>query len=164
MNRTAPRLKTTAIESAKNPRRSTLFYWLKKNHKQFAGITGERRNWGPVIERAVAVGVTAGDGKSPSLRIMRETWRKVCKQIEAEKAKADPSARPIKPRKLQPRDLPKDWHPQPIVPTTNAPQTLRELLGPVMSGPDLPEPDYSGMDDVERKIARMDWSIKRRTC
>jgi hypothetical protein len=164
MRQRSPRLKAAATESAKDPRRSPLFHWLKKNHNRFPQATSGRRDWIPLLQKAVAAGVTDDAGQPPSIRVMRDTWRKVCETVAAEQAaRAATEAAPPK-RKLQPRDLPKDWKPHLSAdPVPDKPGSALHAMGPINSGPLLQEPDYTGMDPVERKIARMKWSIRRRS-
>ena len=83
----------------------------------------------------------------------------------------------LKPaRKLQPRDLPRDWKPTPVTPVgagsdsvssyatpTTRPRVVgQSLFGVITSGPLTPEPDYTGMGTPETKIARAEWFIAKR--
>ena len=161
MRQIVPRLSRVALEAGKDPKRSPLFHWLLKHHARLApGLSRKRVDWHPVITAAATAGATDNTGAEPTVHTVRRTWRAVCQIVKVE----DVALAVKPPRKLQPRDMPKDWRPVSISPPMPRPQqSLRELLGPVTSGPDLPEPDYTGMDDFERKIARMDWSIKKRS-
>ena len=113
MRQTQPRLKTVALEAGKDPQRPSLFHWLWKHHARLApGLSERRVDWGPVIAAAITAGVTDGRGGNPSERTIRRTWHEAC----ADRERRDAAQAAKSPRKLQPRDLPKDWRPQPIAP------------------------------------------------
>lgn len=175
-----PRLRRAALLSSKNPRRSPLFHWLRRHHRQLADTqTGECRDWAPLLEKAIEAGVTDDRGAKPTARLMRDTWRKVRSNIHA-KVEAQANS-PEPPRKLQPRDLPADWKPMPIpasappavagqsstaLPPLTHPSQTRVIgqasFGVITSGPLTPEPDYTGMGIAEAKIARARWHIALR--
>ena len=150
MRQTQPRLTTVAIEAGKDPKRSPLFHWLMKNHKRLApGLSKARVDWSPVIASAISAGVKNDWGGDPIEQNVRRTWRNVCQQIEADKAKvaAELTARAEKPpRKLQPRDLPKDWRPIPIPPPSS-------VSGPRRLPADIDPTDPFGWARVELDIA-----------
>ena len=185
MTRHAPRMIEVARQARQDPQRSPLFHWLTKHHARLASeLTGKRINWAPVIAAAVRAGVKDGLGHDPIKRTVRRTWNDVC----AAKAASDAAQAAKPPRKLQPRDLPVDWRPTPIGAPSQAPASVvapvaasqpgtalvpssyctpprvvgQASFGKITSGPLTPEPDYTGMDDVERKIARAAWSIALR--
>ena len=63
--------------------------------------------------------------------------------------------------------MPKDWRPREVavVPAKIDPSEpfahLRALGPPATTGRFVPEPDYTGMDNAQRNVARMNWSIAR---
>lgn len=140
MSNKPPRFKVAADRAAEDPRRSPLFRWLKKNHKLIPPATAVRRDWGPLRDKAAASGITDDSGNPPSLRIMRDTWRKVCAVVAAE-AQAGRAVTTAS-RKLYPRDMPVDWRPRESVPPpSNAPairkpKNASELVNNVNITPD----------------------------
>lgn len=180
-----PRIKIVAQHAGRDPWRSPLFHWLRRNHARLApSLSARRIDWEPVIGAASKAGVKDDKGGQPTRHTVWRTWRKVCLVVEAETAAEATKS----PRKLQPRDLPADWRPTPIAvpalasavivpvpaagqpPTTLAPLTHPDQVrvvgmasfGPITSGPLTPEPDYTGMGVAERKIARAKWHLALR--
>ena len=172
-----------ALRAGRDPWRSPLFHWLKKHHARLEPALSARRvDWKPVILAAAKAGATDDKGGQPSRHTVWRTWRNVCQAVTAERAAPEP---PKPPRKLQPRDLPADWRPTPILapapalatpalagqpstllpPLTHPDQTRvigQASFGVITSGPLTPEPDYTGMGIAERKIARAKWHIALR--
>ena len=179
MTQHAPRIAAVARQAKLDPQRSPLFHWLAKHHDRLVReLTGKRINWAPLIAAAIRAGIKDGLGRDPIERTVRRTWKDVRAVHEARA-----SLPPKPPRKLQPRDLPADWKPTPIPapalaapvpagqpstalpPLTHPSQTRvvgQSSFGVVTSGPLTPEPDYTGMDVAERKIARAKWHIALR--
>lgn len=166
-----------ARQAKQDPQRSPLFHWLAKHHSRLVlELTGKRVNWAPLIAAAVRGGIKDGLGRDPTERTVRRTWRDVC-AVEA--AHTETSATKPSP-KPQPRDVPADWRPTALA--TAAPKAASEparalaavshpdqvrvvgqaSFGVITSGPLTPEPDYTGMDVAERKIARAKWTITLR--
>lgn len=122
MSKNPPRLRRAALQSSKDPRRSPLFHWLSQHHRQLLGTqAGRCRDWAPLLAKAIEAGVTDDRGAAPTERLMRDTWRKVRKDMEVKAGAQAGSPKP--PRKLQPRDMPADWRPTPL-PAAAAPSTL----------------------------------------
>ena len=128
MRQSTPRLKTIAAEAARDPQRSPLFHWLWRHHGRLApDLSGKRVNWTPLIAAAVQAGVKNDRGVDPVEQTMRRTWRKVCQAIAAEQATraAQQTEKASAPsRKLQPRDLPKDWRPIPVAQRSTGPSDI----------------------------------------
>ena len=95
---------------------------------------------------AAKAGVKNDRGGDPDEQTMRRTWRLVCRAVAAEQAAK--AAKP--PRKLQPRDMPKDWRPAVIQAATPAPNV-----------PFLP-PDVDPTDPFARVRVELDKSSGRR--
>lgn len=144
---------------------------MVKNHKRLEpGLRGKRVNWTPLIEAAHRAGIKNEAGKMLDERTVRRTWRNACADVEAERketAGRETGSSPKPARKLYPRDMPKDWRPREVavVPATVNPgepfANLRARGPTPTTGPWVPEPDYTGMDNVERNIARVKWTIAR---
>ena len=186
MSTVEPRTKVLGLQASRDPRRSSLFHWLMKKHDALAPmLAGRCVDWKPVIIAAAQAGVTDHAGGLPTEHTVRRTWRNVRKVAEA--AQAVRAARP--PRKAQPRDLPADWRPTPVGTTSERPVATglpalsgkagtpvpatasrptrvrvvgQDSFGVITRGPLTPEPDYTGMSDVQRKIAEATWQMALR--
>ena len=79
------RLKAAAMSS-----RSNLYRWMRENHDAFAAALAEagRPNWDAITKELAKDGFTDSDGKSPASEVVRQTWWKVRKAVEAARAKA----------------------------------------------------------------------------
>ena len=171
MSTNSPRLKTAVAAAARDPQRSTLFHWMVKNHKTLEpGLRAKRVNWAPLIEAAHRAGLKNDAGGTLVEQVVRRTWRKARAHVEAERKATtarEAGASPKPERKIYPRDMPKDWKPReaavsPPIVNPSEPFAHLRALGPTpTTGPFVPEPDYTGMDNVERNIARVKWSIAR---
>lgn len=132
MSISEPRVKAIALQASKDPRRSPLFHWLRKNYKTLAPLLiGRRVNWAPVIALVETAGVTDYAGGVPTEHTLRRTWRTVRQVLEAEQAAQ--GANP--PRKPQPRDLPATWRPTALAISSASPpvspegETKRRMTG-----------------------------------
>jgi hypothetical protein len=172
MSQKRPKLKAVAAAAGRDPKRSPLFHWLVKNHDALApGLRSKRVDWNPVIASAAAEGVKTDWGTDPQAQTIRRTWRKACAHVEAERkatAAREAGTSPKPERKVYPRDMPKDWRPpeaaaaEPPKIKPGEPLAHLRALGPTpTAGPFVPEPDYTGMDNAQRNIARINWNIAR---
>ena len=140
-------LKQVAEELKRDPLRSPLFHWLSERYKALApSVAGLRPNWRVLRDRAIRENVTDADGKPPTNRIVRLTWRKVEREIAALRSY---QLTGVKPARQQASRVSVTWQPpiaqpQPPAPATKPTQTI---------DPDDPPP--GSWEYVRRQLEKM---------
>ena len=113
MRERKPKLKSVVKELARDPKRSPLFHWLAENYAELEPATaGPRSDWRPLRAKAIQHGITDDAGNSPSERTMRDTFRKVRREV----AKRQAELRHKAERATPPSRMPASWRPAPIEP------------------------------------------------
>jgi hypothetical protein len=133
---------------------SDMYRWLRKRYAQIAGsLSVDKPAWRSVAAELATEGVVGARGQRPSAKSVREMWRRVCRDVERERAARE--AEPGTPRRWKPPRSQSDWRPEPVR-ALGPPATSRGDPVPAAAG--LPkaadqggrsEDPYAGLSNAE---------------
>lgn len=117
------RMTRVAAGLAKRPYggRQDLYCFLRANMAELSAIFEELKpSWRTVAEELTNAGIIGASGDPPTRESARKSWQRVCRDVEAERAKRAPAAPPS--AGTRPR-APSDWRP-PAFAQPNAPSPV----------------------------------------
>lgn len=113
MHTKSPKLKSVVKKLGRDPWRSPLFHWLSENFAALEPATGgPRSDWEALRSKAILHGITDDAGNQPSVRTVRDTFRKVRDEMARRGAESAGKAKPSP----HPSRLPATWCPQEATP------------------------------------------------
>ena len=88
--------------------RSDAYRWVRANYGLFKKMLAGKPSWRVMADEVAAIGVVGARGQRLTADLLREMWRRVCRDIAIEEAE---KRAVVVQRKKQPRDLPATWQP-----------------------------------------------------
>ena len=148
-----PRL-ITGLKARAHDGRSKLYQYLRRQHRVLsATIAKHNPTWASIAAEVSEAGVMGSNGKPTSPDALRLMWKRVCRDVEAEKLLKVQRRAAEQDRGAQPSRLPSTWKPTPAEPPRAPPpprvEPRHNTESPPLREEDLPE-------DVRANLAALD--------
>jgi hypothetical protein len=159
----------TKASTASYRRRSVAYRWLRERHDRLAPALNKLDPaLGELAKEMAEGGITGGRGNVLTAKSLMTIWQRVCRDLQAETAKADlakaQQAAAVKARGGHPSRLPVTWRPpvaqqampvvvQPRYPPPGAPAPAST---PPTAAPVLNDKARAMLDSLDRQLAHRD--------
>lgn len=112
-NETTPRL-ISGLKARAHDTHSELYRYLRREHRVLSNTLARHEpSWASIAAEVEAAGVMGAKDRPASPNAVRLTWRRVCRDVEAEKAVKASRRAGKGTQGVQPSRLPATWQPTP---------------------------------------------------
>ena len=154
-----PRL-VTGLKARAHDGRSKLYRYLRREHRLLsATIAKHDPSWASIAAEVAGAGVMGSNNKPASPDALRLMWKRVCRDVEEEKAAKAQRLAAEKDRGVHPSRLPATWKPTPIETT---PARASSRLAPPTNTDSAPAAPIELSEAARARLAALDRRLEWR--